>query len=273
MRRRALLTGVSASLGAALAGCASFGSLFGDQQTRSDERTYDVEAGTRLRVRNQNGPVTVEGFDGDALEVDIDVRGPTEASLDAVSVTGGRDGDNFDVATVYDDSGDDRASVDLSVRVPDGVHVARAQTTNGDLRVTGASGGGEFATRNGDVLVRDFGGGVDAQTTNGDVTVRNVETFGGATTTQGDVEVDVPALASDATAHTENGSVDAALASGLDAAVSATTTNGTVELDGVDLQDAETSRTSVTGTLGGGTFDLSFETTNGDVTLRSLSGD
>ena len=271
MRRRTLLTGVSASLGTALAGCASLGSLFDGQQTRSDERTYDVDAETRLQIRNQNGPVTVEGFDGDALEVDIDVSGSTDASLDAVSVTGRRNDNRFDVETAYDGSSDQRASVELSIRVPEGVHVTRAQTTNGDLHVTGVSGGGEFVTQNGDVVVRNLAGGVDAQTTNGDVTVRNVDTLGGATTTQGDVAVDVPALVSDATAHTENGSVDAALASDLDAAVSATTTNGTVELDGLDLRDAEASRTSATGTLGEGTFDLVFETTNGDVTLGSLS--
>ena len=272
MRRRALLTGASASLGAALAGCASFGGYLGERKTRTDERRYGLDAGTRVQMRNRNGSVTVEGFDGDRLEVDAEVRGPSRASLDAVSLVENRGGDAFSLETVYDGSGDQRASVELAVRVPGDLYVARAQTTNGDLYVTDVSGGGEFASQNGDVDVRNLAGNVDAQTTNGDITVENVEVFGGAITTQGNVDVDVPALVSDATVRTENGHVDAALASDLDAAVSATTTNGAVELDGLDLRDAETSRTSATGALGEGTFDLSLGTTNGDVTLRSLSG-
>lgn len=271
MRRRALLTGVSAGITAALAGCTTLESLFGGQQTRSDERTYDVDPETELQVRNQNGAVTVEGFDGDELELELEVRGPTEASLDAVSVTGSQDGDSFDVETVYDDSGNERAGIELTMHVPEGVRVTRAQTTNGDLYVADVAGGGEFASQNGDVDVRNLAGPVDVQTTNGDLTVENVETFGGAVTTQGNVDVDVPALAGDATVHTENGNIDAAIAPDLDAAVSATTTNGVVELDGLDLESAETTQTSATGTLGEGTLDLSFETTNGDVTLQSPS--
>jgi hypothetical protein len=133
MRRRALLTGVSAGLTAALAGCTTLGSVFDDQQTRSDERTYGVDPETELQIRNQNGPVTVEGFDGDELELDVEVHGSNKASLDAVSVPGSQDGDSFRVETVYDDSGNERAGVELTVRVPEGVRVTRAQTTNGDV--------------------------------------------------------------------------------------------------------------------------------------------
>lgn len=271
MERRALLAGVSAGLGAALAGCSSISRRFGDQRTRSDERTYDVDAGTELQVRNQNGSVTVEGFDGAAIEMSTEIRGPTEASLDEVAVNETRDGDRVVVETAYDNSGDERASVDLSVRVPRAVRVTRAQTTNGDLYVSGVAGGGEFASRNGDIDVRNLDGHVDAQTTNGDVTVEGVEALGGAVTTQGNVDVDVPELVGDAAVQTENGHVDATVAPDLDAAVSATTTNGVVRLDGIEFRDAETSQSSASGTLGGGTFDLSFETTNGDIVLQSLT--
>ncbi|WP_232703113.1 DUF4097 family beta strand repeat-containing protein [Halobacterium wangiae] len=252
IHRRALLASVTTGVTAALAGCTG---LFGDEVVQNDSHTYDVSGDDPLAVRNRNGDVSVERHDGSQVEVDVEMRGPSEDAVDSVSVSGEQRDDAFVVDVRGDGSSEwwTSVSVDLSVRVPGSLPVETVRTTNGDVDVNDVAGAGAFHTMN------------------GGVTVRGVEAFASAVTTNGDVNVDVPApLDGDATIETENGDVDASLSQDLDATVSATTTNGSVEVHELDMADADVSGRSVSGTLGEGTYDLSVETTNGDVDLRAL---
>lgn len=254
IHRRALLAGAATGAAAALAGCTG---ILGDEVTRSDSQTYEVSGDLPLDVRNRNGGVSVESHDADGVAVDVEMRGPSEEAIDAVSVRGERRSGAFVVAVHGDESSEwwTSVSVSLSIRVPASMPVETVHTANGAVEAREVAGAGAFRTEN------------------GGVTVRGVEAFGSAVTTNGNVNVDVPApLDGDATIRTENGSVDAALSPDLDAAVSASTTNGRVELHGLDLTDAEATDTDASGTLGDGTYVITVETTNGDVDLRSLDG-
>lgn len=256
-----------------LAGCISRTGIISDEsEQRTENRTYEVGKGTHLRVHNRDGSVTVEGYDGDSVEVDITVRGPSKDALDAVSVTATQRDGELRLKTEYEDTSAARkASVSLTIQCPGDVLVQGIQTINGAVEVTGVAGDTALESENGSVTARNVDGTVTLRTTNGQITARRIGGIDGAKTSNGAIAIDVPAITEDVEIRTNNGRIEAALAPSLDVAVSATTTNGSVNSD-LDLASVQTSKTSVSGVLGEGTHDLSFVTTNASIDLETLSG-
>lgn len=270
MERRRALAGAAGCLLPWLSGCLSDVSPFGDEE-RTENRTYDVDEGTELRVSNRNGSITVEGTDGDAVAVDVALQGPSDEALEAVSVTATETDGELRLETEHDGADADRVGVTLTVGCPADVPVAGLETTNGSIEATDVAGDPTLESTNGALTARNVDGTVSLSTSSGAITARSIGGLAGATTSNGSIAVDVPALEDDAAVETTNGSIDAALAPTLDAAVSATTTNGSVELEDLEFSDGEVSESRVSGTLGDGTHALSLETTNGSIDLRALA--
>lgn len=275
--RRTVLSTIGAGLTAGLAGCTSVNGG-GRDETRTEQRSYDIDENTALRVSNPNGRVTVEGDDGDELAVDIEVRGASTDAVESVTVTDDRADGTLRLETEYEDRsildsllGRQRASVLLTIRCPAAVSVELVETTNGEIDVRDVAGDPTFDSTNGDVTARNVDGSVSLSTTNGSVLARGIEGFAGAETTNGSIEVDVPAIDGDTVIESTNGRIDAALGSALDADLSASTTNGTVTLHDLDFDALEHSGTSANGSLGDGTHELIVETTNGSIDLRAQS--
>lgn len=272
MNRRAIMAGFGGGLLGVLAGCISRTGIISDKsERRTEHQTYEVGAGTNLRVHNRNGSVTVEGYDGDSVEVDITVRGSSKDALDAVSVTATQSDGELRLKTEYEDtSAVQKASVSLKIQCPSDVLVQRIQTINGAVEVTGVKGDPTLESESGSVTARNLDGIVSLTTTNGQITAREIGGISGARTSNGTIAIDVPAVTGDVEIRTNNGRIQAALASSLDATVSATTTNGSVDSD-LDLSSVQTSKTRISGVLGKGTHDLSFVTTNASIDLETLS--
>lgn len=272
MERRVFVAGVTAVLGL-LGGCLSSIQIDNGAKpgtTRTEQQTHNVASETSLRVRNPNGTVTVTGHDGTTATVDIEIHGPTERSVNAVSVTADRSNEHLAVVTEYNDTDAERADVSLTIEYPNGSPVERLQTKNGSIEVRDAVGDPELKSQNGSLSVRNVDGTVALSTDNGSITARDIGGLGTATTSNGSIEIDVPSVSSDVTVRTDNGGIDAALASNLDTVITATTSHSPVELHGVALAQ-EDNATSISGTLGKGTHVLTFETNNGTIDLRLLS--
>jgi DUF4097 and DUF4098 domain-containing protein YvlB len=244
--RRTVLAGAGAAL-ATLSGCLTAASR--EEVTETETRRFDVSTETTLAVDNVTGPVTVEATDGGQVTVDIERTG-TERALDDVTVSTTRASGRLEVETEADGSGleaADAATVALRVACPGDVAVDHVATTNGD------------------VTTRDVAGMVSLRTTNGAIDASGHETVGDVTTTNGDIDVTVPAIESDTEIESTNGGVTARLGPSLDADVTAQTTNGTVTTEGgLGLSRVDD---GVSGALGGGTHDLTIETTNADIGL------
>jgi DUF4097 and DUF4098 domain-containing protein YvlB len=274
MNRRAVMAGIGGCLLGIFAGCVSrMESISSKDEKKTKHRTYNVGKGTHLWVDNRNGTVTVEGYDGDSVEVDIEIRGPSKEALNAVSVTASQSGGELRLKTEYEDtSAADKVSVSLTIQCPMNVPVQQIQTINGAVEVTGVAGDPTLKSENGSVTARNVDGMISLSTSSGKITAREIGAIAGAKTSNGSISIDVPAITKDVKIQTANGNIEAALAPSLDAAISATTINGSVDIHDLDLSSAQTAKTSVSGVLGKGTHDLSFTVTNGSIDLRTLSG-
>jgi hypothetical protein len=171
--RRAFATGSVTGLVGVLAGCVSPATI-ANEETRTERRTYEVDSRTRLRVDNRNGAITVDVHDGENIEADVAVRGPSRDVLRALSVTDDRAQGGLELATEYRGGSERRASAAITVRVPTNVRIERIRTRNGliDVDVPTIADDTEIRTRNGSIdaaLATDLDATVSATTINGSV--------------------------------------------------------------------------------------------------------
>ncbi len=272
MQRRALLTGIGATLAAGSAGCLS--AVLGTTVTESFENSYDIAEGTPLVITNRNGPVTVEDTDGEQLVVSGEKEASSDSALDDISVDLTKGEQSTVDVTFSTDSEFESQRVDLAVEVPDGVPVQRAETANGDTTVRDVRGDIEATTSNGDVTVTDVDGVVRCETSNGDVQVRGATGVTEARTSNGLVDAELLSIDDDVTCASSNGTVTVRAGPDVACAYVLTTSNGSASVEDLQHTTVESDRGSLEGRLRGGTEPtLRLESTNGDVTLRAVESE
>lgn len=177
MNRRSVTLGLAGVVTGTLAGCLSGISLSGNKE-RETSRTYEASDGLELRVRNEVGPVTVQTFDGDEIEVNIAFSGPSTESLDAVSVTDERTDDALLLET--EDGSAAEVSASLTIRSPEEVNIGSVQTSNASIEVDvpRIDGNTDIVTANGGIdaaLAPSLNAEVIATTTNGSVELEGLD--------------------------------------------------------------------------------------------------
>ncbi|WP_436907830.1 DUF4097 family beta strand repeat-containing protein [Halosimplex marinum] len=266
--RRGFLRAGAGLVGAVgLAGCV----IAAEPYTETVERSFDPGDAEELAVRTDSGDVTLSAGDGDAVSGTVRKESRSgEDALDEVTVEGRVADGRLTVAPRRPDS-NANVSVSLDLSVPEGLSVAEARTSNGDVDADGVAGDGTYRSENGDVTVTGVDGFVTVESTNGDVDASEVGGLDGARSTNGDVAVDVPALRGDATCRSRNGDVTAAVPDDLPAAVTLATSNGDAAVEGVSLTVDSSGDRRIEGTLGSDPdHALELRSTNGDVTLLGL---
>jgi DUF4097 and DUF4098 domain-containing protein YvlB len=205
--RRRLLAGAGLVTATALAGCAGrFGGRLDESTTISE--SYDAAGLTALEAATVNGELTVTGEDRDTVAMDAQKRAGSREALQAVTVDV-READGVLSVTVDDEDTAGVAGptprVDLELAVPADLRVARVESVNGVIDVSGVFGPMVVRSTNGDVSVSGINGDVDAELVNGRIEVDGVDGDVTAGTTNGDVTV--RSVTGDVTADSTNGDV------------------------------------------------------------------
>jgi hypothetical protein len=259
----------------------AIGGQAGAQEQSSADRDFrwdgPLASGRWVYARNLNGSVRVERATGSRLEVTAVKRyrrgNPEDVRVEVTRVGSG-DGDVLvcaiwrDITEECDEQGyrtrnnrdrrdrwsrdrdDDDVSLEITVRVPDGVRVD-VSSINGGLNIDGATSVVEAHTVNGGINARSSGGPVNASTVNGDIDVRMGALGTGAldfSTTNGSIEVTVP--------------------DGLNADVTMRTVNGNVGSDFPMTVNGRISPRRISATIGRGGMRLELSTVNGSIDLR-----
>jgi len=229
-------------LAATLLSWAACSFTMGDDLLEERTETFTLEQGGSLVIRNLNGSVGIEPWDGSVVEVTLAIRGnagtgiPEGFSARAVSTPS---------SLVYDveyPRGQSNMSVSFRVRVPSDLSLnASVEVTNGSITSAGPHFI-DFETGNGSITVEGAAGGPGAETTNGSITASFIGLSGGMKL------------------ETVNGSIHALLPA--DAAFSAETVNGNVTVEGFD-----TTTSSRTGATVQGEPSSEIGTVNGNITV------
>ena len=264
---------------ASLVACVAASTGVSAQGTAADRDfrwTGPLASGRWVYARNLNGNVRVERASGNQLEVTAVKRyrrgNPEDVTVEVTRVGAG-EGDVLvcaywrDVTEVcnerdyrtyssnrrrdrYRDDDDEGVSLEITVRVPDGVKVD-VSSINGGLDITGATSEVEAHTVNGGIDARSTGGPVNASTVNGDVDVRM-----GAV---GSGNLDF---------STTNGSVTVTVPDGLNADITMRTVNGSVGSDFPMTVNGRISPRRIAATIGRGGMKIDLSTVNGSIDLR-----
>lgn len=250
LTRRSLLGAGVVGVSAAFAGVLGLGT----SGRKRDQVTREIEFdGDTLSAETDNGDVTVNRTDGDAVQVRAVKTATGLAKLSAAALDVSRNDGHLRIAGKTKNVLFGSVSISLEIDVPEDVEVDTAESKNGDA------------------IVQNVEGYVSVRSMNGDVRAYGVTGVESAETENGDVDVAVANVRSDVSIRSKNGDVSAALATDVDATVLARTTNGDVTNNGLPLESVEAGENRIRGTLGDGIHDVTVETTNGGVSLRALN--
>jgi len=251
------------------------------QERGSSDRDFrwdgNISSGRWVYARNLNGSVKVERASGSRLEVTAVKRwrrgNPEDVKVEVTRVGSG-EGDVLvcaiwrDVTEECDERGyrtqnnrnrrdrwsrdndDDDVSLEITVRVPEGVKLD-ISSINGGLDITGATAEVEAHTVNGGIEARSSGGPVNASTVNGEIDVRM-----GAI---GNGNLDF---------STTNGSITVTVPDGLNADITMRTVNGSVGSDFPMTVNGRISPRRIAATIGRGGMKIDLTTVNGSIDLR-----
>jgi DUF4097 and DUF4098 domain-containing protein YvlB len=236
------------------------------------QKSYRLNAGDTVSIRNVSGDVNITGHDGDSVSVSAFKEGRDRALVEVVDESGAG-GVNLSVRYPRECNCD--ASVRFELRVPRGVRLNynKVSTASGNIQLRGVNGQVKVSTASGDVTVEDVSGEINASTASGNVNVRNVSGTVSAQSASGDVRAEIARLEGDGDMKfsTASGNVDVRLPASLDADVHMSTVSGTVKTN-FPLEVKERERgpgSSAHGQLGSGARKLRISSASGDVSLNS----
>jgi hypothetical protein len=243
------------------------------QGARESDNAFDwsgaIPSGSWLRIKNLNGPITVEPGTGSTAEVHA-VKEWRRGDPSAVRFAVVKDGDNVTICALWHDATCDASgyqsrggrrnenndvSVRFVVKLPRGVRMD-ANTVNGSLNIGGASAEVVAHTVNGGITAASSSGPVTASTVNGSVRVRMDA---------------LPAGDGDLSYSTVNGSVIVELPASFNGAIDMSTVNGALRTDFPITVSGKLNPRRIRATIGNGGRLLRLKTVNGSLELRKLS--
>jgi len=246
-----------------------------------------------LRLRTFDGAIRLRSWDRNEVLVEIERRGPDQASAEALTVNASQEGNRIVVEAESERSGVSfgswtSRSVSLTVTAPKRVTVeARtgdgaidAADFTGDVDVSSGDGriqvsriDGRLKAHSGDGSIRadDVAGDVEADS--GDGSIEIVGRLSGLTIRTGDGGVRVEAaegsaMKSDWRITTGDGSITLRVPDGFSAQVDATTGDGAIRIDGVSSSSLDGGdRRAVKGQMGSGGQTLRLQSGDGSITV------
>src|SRR5215510_15633407 len=179
---------------------AAFGVVPSYAISKDFNQTVPLQPCGTFELQNVNGPVDVQGWDRNEVEIHaVKTAKQQESDLERVSIEVSARADGVAVTTRYPQNEGVEVAVEYTIHVPHGAKVEHLGTVNGTLRVAGVSEVDELHTVNGNIEVYEADNNVRAHTTNGNVHLELSQVHGVSGTvaenTNGSVVLAVPANA------------------------------------------------------------------------------
>ena len=243
---------------------------------RNWEKTFvwsgKLRSGSRVFIRNVDGPVTVEAAEGDSVLVVAERSwhhsDPEVVRVDAVPHAAG-----MTFCAMWE-------ARDASCGPEGAYHVSEPKPNDVTVRFTvrlPRGVGVDVSTVNGAVDVEGVTAPVVAKTVNGAIQAEVLQSPFTAHTMNGDIDIGLGRLPVSATGRialeSVNGSITADVTRGVNAVIEASTVNGEIESTLAMVASGQTSSHKLAGQLGHGGPRLTLRTVNGSVTLGERAGE
>ncbi|MGE0439438.1 MAG: DUF4097 domain-containing protein [Gemmatimonadales bacterium] len=264
----------------------------GDQ--RGTDTTIAVRQGSRLRLQQQGGDITIRAWDQDRMRIQAEHSSRTEIEVDnrgSVIQLRGRRGSlglggvvdyeltvptwmavelgglESDIVVEGTRAPIKVSTIDGEIRIRGGTDVT-VSTAQGRIDVTGARGRVELHSASDDIRVEDVQGEITVEAVSGSIMLRRIAAASvDAQTVSGDVTFEgTIAEAGTYSFLSHSGDVVVALPDNSNATISVSSANGDVE-SSLDLKTDRRSRRRATYTMGNGSASIEVETFSGDVRL------
>lgn len=233
----------------------AFAAVPGFATSKQFDETYPLQPGGTFELQNVNGPVEVQGWDRDVVEVHaVKTAKRNDADLDRVTIQVAAKPQSVSVTTHYPQDEGVEVAVEYVIHVPHSAHVEHVGTINGTLVVVGVSTVDDLHTVNGNIEVYDGGGSVHAHTTNGNIHLELAH-FRGST---------------GASAETTNGSLLVALPSNTSAELETRCLNGNFLSEMPVAMESTLRPREMHGRLGKGGAPIKLSTINGGIRVVIL---
>jgi DUF4097 and DUF4098 domain-containing protein YvlB len=226
--------------------------------------SYPLNAGGRLEVENQNGPIDIAGWDQNTVDISGTKYANSQDRLKELRVEVNPSSNVVTIRTVRADTHWGNGGVRYKIRVPRRTELSRIVSSNGPIHVESIDGSALLRTSNGPVRGVGVTGALEAETSNGPVSVTDLGGTANVHTSNGPIELTFDALR-EVHATTSNGAITLRLPAASGGSIRAHTSNGSIESDFDVTTRGIISKHSVDGTFGSGGPLLDLSTSNGAI--------
>jgi len=265
-----------------------------------EEKKFAVTGPTQLALTTFDGSIGVRGWDKNEVLVEVEKRGPDQATVDRIQVKATQNGNTITLdvekPSPLTTTGFQRSpSANLIVTVPLQTAIT-ARSGDGSITIRRVNGKVDLDTDDGSVRVEDVKGDLVVRTADGSVRAREID--GHAKINTGDGSVGVDGVFKSLEVETRDGSIEVTARTGsvVESAWSVTTGDGSIRLEvpegfsaDLDAQSAdgrvrvekrtgqapvsaerdESERGSARGKLGAGGKPLKLRSGSGSITVKS----
>ena len=223
-------------------------------------RTGAFSATGPLTLENVNGNVTVRTWDKNEILIEGEKSAKTAEELAAIDLKIDVSSDHADVKVKLPKragwfSNNIRAAVSFTITLPKTATVAKLETVNASVSIDGVQGSVRATTVNGAIEAARLGGDVHFETVNGHIRVDGAALHAGQRLST----------------ETVNGGITIALPRDTSAEVHASVVNGHIDCDfPLTLKHGGVRRHKLDATIGHGGAEISAETVNGGITIKSV---
>ena len=227
---------------------------------------YPLNAGGRLEVENQNGPIDISGWDQNTVDISGTKYASSQERLKELRVEVSPSSNVVTIRTIRADSHWGSGGVRYTIRVPRRTELSRIVSSNGPIHVESIDGAAHLRTSNGPVRGVGVRGDLEVETSNGPVNVTDIGGPATVHTSNGPIELTFDALR-EVHATTSNGPITLRVPAGAGGSIRAHTSNGGVHSDFDVTTHGIISKHSLDGTFGSGGPMLDLSTSNGGIRI------
>lgn len=227
MRAGLAITGVAAAA-IGLSGCV-IGDLGPMDRFHTDfHYSYPVDAKARIDAESFNGPIEIEGWDKNEVEISGVKSASSEEARDAIKIDVHNTRGSVDIRAIKPSSLQGNMGVQITMHVPRNAEVDRVTTSNGPIKVRDVNRAAHLKSSNGGITLTGVSGEVDAHTSNGPIDAESLTGPAVLKTSNGHIHAEN--INGSLEAETSNGGIKARFATSPPSPIKLITSNNSIEL-------------------------------------------